>query len=310
MRLLLLTVLCSVQLSAGRAETSITGRVVGPDGAPAVGARVVAMVVPEKADDTNLEVFDGFGETDAAGRYRLENLQPGRHYIRAGLVDSPTFYPGVPSVTEASVVTVARDSTAEDINFSLLKPFIRPSGVTVSGRVTFDRRQAPLTAPPIILLARGAQDWDQFLLPASGSFEFLKVPPGDYSVAVRGSGAAQRIVVDDKDVRDVELVLPLRVEVRGRVLIEKDKPLPASAGTLALWLWGSRSSTRIAALADGTMKATIPEGEYNVALDSVPGGYFVKSIRGGSTDLLRRPLQVTTPDAIEIQVVLGKTKKE
>jgi hypothetical protein len=33
--------------------------------------------------------------TDGSGAYRLENVPPGRYRIAAGLLDAPTFYPGV-----------------------------------------------------------------------------------------------------------------------------------------------------------------------------------------------------------------------
>jgi hypothetical protein len=73
-----------------------------------------------------------FGQTDDSGRYRLENIPPGRYTIAAGLVDFPTFYPGVTSLTQARIITVTSGSTIAGVDFSLK----RSTGIRVSGHVT------------------------------------------------------------------------------------------------------------------------------------------------------------------------------
>src|SRR4030095_14948098 len=74
----------------------VTGQLLSREGQPVAGVRISAMAVPE----SNIPPSAGstlmiLTVTDNAGRYRLDNVPPGRYYIIAGLVESPTYYPGV-----------------------------------------------------------------------------------------------------------------------------------------------------------------------------------------------------------------------
>src|SRR5436190_12036619 len=116
----------------------VTGHLLSTDGrVPAPGVRVAAVLIPEPGAGEGTEVVVAFSETDASGRYRLENLSPGRYYIRAGLVESPTYYVGATTPNDARVVTVTRDSTQSGIDFQLM----RTAGVKLSGRVILDPKQ-------------------------------------------------------------------------------------------------------------------------------------------------------------------------
>jgi hypothetical protein len=81
-----------------------TGVVVSPAGIPASGIRVFA--IPAGTSDAisvNATVFDALTQTDASGRYRL-TIPPGRYYIGAGSVNSPTYYPNTTSISSAKAV--------------------------------------------------------------------------------------------------------------------------------------------------------------------------------------------------------------
>jgi hypothetical protein len=58
-------------------------------------------------------------ETDSAGRFRLQGLPPGSYYIAAGLLQSPTYYPGVASLTAARAVVIAGDAVKAGLDFNL-----------------------------------------------------------------------------------------------------------------------------------------------------------------------------------------------
>jgi hypothetical protein len=108
----------AAQLASGG---TITGTIRLPAGTPAAGVRVVAVAVPDTpqraAEST---VFESITQTDSSGRYRLENLSPGRYYVAAGLVGVQTFYPGTPTQSAASVIAVTRDSPLlTGVNFML-----------------------------------------------------------------------------------------------------------------------------------------------------------------------------------------------
>ena len=92
-----------------QSNSSDSGVVVGhlhsPDGTAAAGVRVMAAPVADSSQKNPSQVLEAITETDASGSYRLENLPPGRYYIRAGLVELPTYFPGT---------TTPGDGTAED----------------------------------------------------------------------------------------------------------------------------------------------------------------------------------------------------
>src|SRR6185295_3473657 len=94
---------------------SVTGVVRTAGGAPAAGIRVTAMRV-EAVDDA-LRAMASLAQTDSMGRYRLENVPPGRYYITAGRVDLPTYYPGTLDMTKGSVISISSVALVSDIDF-------------------------------------------------------------------------------------------------------------------------------------------------------------------------------------------------
>src|SRR5215207_2239792 len=77
-------------------------------GTPVAGVRVSALGKPENTMDlATSNSMAGLAETDAAGRFRLENIPPGRYYIVAGNIDVPTFFPGTITANEAKDILIA-----------------------------------------------------------------------------------------------------------------------------------------------------------------------------------------------------------
>jgi len=99
---------------------SVAGVLRDSSGAPAVGIRVSAMARPDEIKDlAAASSFGSLAETDSAGRFRLENVPPGRYYIVAGRVDAPTYYPGTVQVNEGKVVQVTPGLAVTGIDFVL-----------------------------------------------------------------------------------------------------------------------------------------------------------------------------------------------
>lgn len=97
----------------------ITGRLVSANGAPTVGVRVAAAEANDTSEPTALV---GITRTDNEGRYRLDNIPPGRYWIIAGLVSSPLFYPGIADISAAKIVSVADGTWTDNVDFVEVPP--------------------------------------------------------------------------------------------------------------------------------------------------------------------------------------------
>ena len=97
---------------------AITGRVIGMDGRPAAGVRV-ALASPDANGKITSDILTGLTVTDETGRYRIDDIPPGRYGVVAGAVAAPTFYPGTTSISGASVVSVERGITMSGLDFSI-----------------------------------------------------------------------------------------------------------------------------------------------------------------------------------------------
>jgi hypothetical protein len=111
-------------------------------------------------------------QTDSNGRYELNGIPPGRYFIVAGAVSSPTFHPGTVTQNAASIVTVTRDArmlTGIDIALSAaaanlasgVRKFIHGQMVTEDG--------SPLPNVSIDVTTSG----NRFSVEAGGSFRFI-----------------------------------------------------------------------------------------------------------------------------------------
>ena len=121
MTLLLALVLAWQGISGLPSQTgTVTGTVRNPDGKPGSGIRIGAVTRPDSAEDAlTSAAIVSLAETDESGRFRLENIPPGRYYISAGRVDLPTYYPGTLYMTDGVAITVAAGAALSGIDFTL-----------------------------------------------------------------------------------------------------------------------------------------------------------------------------------------------
>jgi hypothetical protein len=82
------------------------------------------MAVPETARRAATSaVFESITQTDSSGRYRLENITPGRYHIAAGPVGLLTFHPGTTTQSAATIVEVTRNvPLTSGVDFTLSTP--------------------------------------------------------------------------------------------------------------------------------------------------------------------------------------------
>ena len=138
-------------------DNSISGRVLGPGGVPMQDVCVELFTASKAEAESDGRIFDC---TDAEGRYKLEEVPPGKYLIAANddgklSGDEPfplVFYPGTFEREKASVVTVGRGDRRADYDVAVpsLHPTVNVSGVLLysdghpaaDASVTFETRQA------------------------------------------------------------------------------------------------------------------------------------------------------------------------
>ena len=266
---------------------SLTGRIRRLDSQPASGVRVAAIPAPDANSPVTADVLASIGETDSDGHYRLDKIPPGRYYVFAGLVDYPTYYPGVTSVADARIVEVTTSKGLEGFDFSLQRP--------VSLRVT--GRLIGMPTPVTVTLRRntGGAAILQIVSRPDGFFEFPQVPLGAYTLRAPGS-TPTAILVEDAD-----LNIDLRpeserpgVKVGGRVTGMSNLP-PGFAPTVTLRRTDNPSSPfQTPVHDDGAFEfPKVPSGTYTLSMNPAFSGTAIMSqIEVGNTDLLGVTIQV------------------
>ena len=116
----------------------VTGVLRDSQGTPLPGVRMAAVARGASLEETITGVaMAGLAETDAQGRFTLEDIPPGRYSIAAGRLDLQTYYPGTQSLADARILTIAAGQTISDINFVLNNTSIgRSSGTANVIRIT------------------------------------------------------------------------------------------------------------------------------------------------------------------------------
>jgi hypothetical protein len=233
-------------------------------GVPAAGVRVAAVALPGPDTSAGEGALLSLTQTDSAGHFRLDNILPGHYYIQAGLIDAPTYYPGVTTTSGATNILITAGAAIDDINFTMARG---SGGIRVSGRL-------PTSAgrPALIRMTAGSGAFlsTSTQVKADGTFEFLKVTPGSYTLsAVPANGLPSLpIVVSDQDI-DVGLSAGPGVKVSGVVGLGPHSPRPAGQKVVLI---GSSAWAQMEAspASDGTFSITnVPPGIYN--LRTTPG---------------------------------------
>jgi hypothetical protein len=157
-----------IPVSANQSGT-VTGVLRNAAGTPAASVRVSALTSP----DTNNELASSMAlasltETDASGRYRLENIPPGRYYIVAGNIDVPTFYPGVVRANDGVVIRITPGLLVPGIDFVLNNASVGRAASGSPGRPSW-----------VIPIQARIEDGGQIPIFAGGRFPTLRLTQAD-----------------------------------------------------------------------------------------------------------------------------------
>lgn len=283
---------------------TVTGRLLSRNGTPAAGIRIAAVPITEADDKTAAPVLVGISQTDADGRYRLENIPPGRYTVFAGLIDFPSYYPNTTSIDRATSFVVSAGSTVSGIDFAMA----RPAGLTVSGRLAIPATMR-LTSSTVTLTTQTTRGMPsntlQFQVGGDGAFEFLRVPPGEYRLASTLLGsAAMTVSVGEIDVTGV--VLPVvdcnaGASVSGRLVGVPSSPIRTIS------LTGSTAGCRpmAAVETDGSFTfENVPEGDYRFQLTPAPLGWSAGNLTVGKTNVAGTEVRLPTTITVKGRAVV------
>jgi carboxypeptidase family protein len=224
---------------------------------------------------------------------------------------APTYYPGVPSVFEASPVTVALSAEMLDVNFNVL--LVRTA--RVSGHVT-NTDGTPVTAGMVNLAAdgiagRGGPGLNYgSRIQSDGAFGIPNVPPGRYTLRARGTAntfpqyAALPLTIAGDDLTNVMVVLAPGATLSGSVSFETTQSAaPPETTQLRVGVqpadgneFGGSSNARIEK--DGRFTLTgVPIGRHWIRAQG-QRGWMLKSVVVDGREMIDTPLEVRSGEKI------------
>jgi hypothetical protein len=282
----LLTAIAGTTLPQGqkpRLSGIVAGRVTAADGTPVpdvvVSVRPVILppltrvleARPQGADEQINWAVRRTAKTDAAGRYRIDDVPPGRHYISAGA----TYHPDALTMDKAQTISVAAGSVQEGIDIR------QPQGFKVSGRLLIAPTLAR-SSPMVVSLSYGARSLPggprggaesgtdipdtvtmETVVRPDLTFEFLNVPRGSVQVSARRIGLPQRmsdtnVLVVDRNVTGIQIGEgPAAPRLTGRVVPHPAQSVPLPSLFVATY--------------DGSAAAVNPDGTFEFLAFDQPG---------------------------------------
>jgi hypothetical protein len=313
-------------------QALISGRITDEDGEPYPNVNVQLARWAYVGGQKRLQPSYG-GQSNAEGVFSVGNLAAGSYYIVATPQPMPpaisvrkgpeeayvaTYYPGATDPASAVAVQVVAGGVARGIEIRMRKARafrVRGKLIDVTGGA----------APPNANLILQPKGGSNFLGPTpnamvqDGSFVFGAVLPGVYVLqALPGraaSGMARQIVtVGNAAVDDLVVQLAPGAEITGTISTEgpaqpQPQQQPGTSGVNArpsVVIAADKTSNRGQANDDGTFTIhNIMPGIYQVSVQPVPPGTYVKSIRFGGQDLTKSALDLTSGSSATLNVVLS-----
>jgi hypothetical protein len=303
----------------------LAGRVFDPHGKPLAAALVRAYQRRYTPYGTELKIVTN-GMTNDLGEYRLFGLNFGQYFVSAGYGDrdrmtavgktqlsanvsraddgyATVFYDGAEDLSQARALHLAPGSDPGTPGLYLRDP----APFKIHGQVV------PAVAGARILFAPKGSDLnnpDYFIQPnAGGAFEIRGVSPGSYLLlAMVDNGVLSSdvvpVTVANDDVDGVRLALAKTVSISGTLSLENSPTLDVSKLHVKLRRSTTEFDQTIDARvnADGTFKlehvSLYPE--YDIAVEQLPAGTYVKSVDPRALGLLQGKGRVVADQKLQI----------
>jgi hypothetical protein len=273
-------------------------------------------------------------QTDDRDEYRLFGLEPGEYYIKAtdsfrldmnmysgqdqfireflGSEYAPVYFPGVPRLSQAQAVPVGAGAEVQ-VDFAMRQV----KTVEISGRV-IGPGGTPATDVSINLEEAETEYYSSqhyTSCDAKGNFSMKGIPPGSYVLTayqrVQGDkphSARQKLEVGNDNINSVTLALGGGMNFSGRITVAGPGSVPRDRIFVRLIpvgedvSWGGIGDVK----KDGTFEITdVKEGSYAVSVHGPEEGWYTKSVRLGSDDVLANGLQVERGSSGTLEVVIS-----
>jgi hypothetical protein len=231
-----------------------------------------------------------FAATLSPGQYRITgNGLPNGYTLKSMTL-------GATDVLTQPMTLLSGDAQSMTVTIGVGSP---PPWVKVRGRVTGTSAAAQPNS--VTMTSPSAAEPLTAVLQKDGSFEFEKALPGSYTahtLPLTSMSATGAVTIGTSDVTNFEVRAPQPKEIRGRIVIEGNVPMPR----LAFNVGGAPLPAN--PQQDGTFTITMPEGERQISVlpASVPAGYTLTSFTYGTADLLKNPMRVAAADTAQLNV--------
>jgi len=208
----------------------VSGTLRTSDGAPMSEVRVA--VIPADGTDAG-SILQGIAQTEKDGKYRIENIPPGRYHVMTGRIDVPLYHPGVEDIRLATTIIVKDGDTTQVADMVFART--RVTGRVIDAVTGLGRRvqslsicceYAPYSSSIMSRLAPGILfevSVKPLMTPVNddGSFEFSAVPAGNQYFQVFDPEIASfttPVTITSNDMSGVEVRVPEATEIRGKAV--------------------------------------------------------------------------------------------
>lgn len=184
---------------------NLSGNVTDAQTGDPLEAVVFAFPEPSRNTDPTRPAIDSrypfAAKTDSLGNYVIENVKPGKYYVRAesqGYL--PEFWEEAEELSEADTVVITESAGAEGINFTLSK------GGAISGTVYSEEDSTELQGAVVRVFSATGNALYRAITDENGDYRVTGLRTGDYYVHARAEGYEGEFYDDAKDRGDATLV--------------------------------------------------------------------------------------------------------
>ena len=321
---------------------AVSGRVVGSDGTPAVGAQVNLSTKSETRRS-----FGAHALTDELGFYRFRGLPAGEYTVsanppptsrdsqtaRTGAEGSlgATYFPATIDPGNSPAVSVNADRETSDVNITLVARKLH----AVSGTVMMQENGRPVAGAMGRVFRRDDSGSDRaagiesamsnyfFTTDKNGHWSLDNLPDGTYLIQVTPRLPApdqdqkfvmkkQTLTIAGADPENVLIEVSRGARISGTVIIEGNQPILSLSLLAAKVGQGPESSqTTSASLKPAGQSTTflmteVPDGEIQFSAFARPDSFYIKSIDANGVDLLREKLNIAAGSEVkEVRIVVS-----